>query len=465
MNRIIQNRTTKKDGKFFTFNKDNKIHSTYKNVQPKFGLLGCCPDATVGCNTCLKCTYMINLSGVDFGDNLPQPNDFVAINPCTDSSQNTPYNWDYNAIIVNIVATTANNYTIWVSIENDECIEDIEGLFIYKPKYKASNECNDCEVPACDTCGGLPAGPLKGFGCCGPHSDYHCCCKKIPTLADCNNCGNCYSCNEPSPPPVNDVVYGYYYGYYYLNSVSTLSPYQILNVNKININDSTKKKNPFRNPLAGWRKTRDCCDKHRNPNKTIYKDIWAKDGGGCCFVDCDNNKVSKTGIQGRTKKPLIRSGMQPKKSCFSNKKCTNDYSFSYRQYQHNNRCLSFERSEEHFIPFDKKCKRAGKCIYEFRKGACRGCAGCATANNKAKTIYKPNNKKFSKQGAVTSGGRLERLKLNTIRKANACKNNPCKVVASRFTDGGSYKYPKGKYFAGKPRYTNWRTNKDITSCC
>jgi hypothetical protein len=407
MNRIIQNRTTKKNGKPFTFNKDNKIH-TYKNVQPKFGLLGCCPDATVGCNTCLKCMYVIYLSGVDFGDNLPQPNDFVAINPCTNDYQNTPINWEYSAIIADIVATTPNNYTIWINIENNACIEDIKGLFIYKPKYKASDECN--------------------------------------------NCGNCYSCNEPTPP--SNVVYGYYYGYYYLNSVSTLSPYQI-SVNKININDSTKKKNPFRNPLAGWRKTRDCCDKHRNPNKTIYKDIWAKDGGGCCF----DNK-SKSGIQGRTKKPLIRSGMQPKKSCFSNKKCTNDYSFSYRQYQHNNRCLSFERSEEHFIPFDKKCKRAGKCIHEFRKGACRGCAGCSTGNNKAKTIYKPNNKKFSKQGAVTSGGRLERLKLNTIRKANACKNNPCKAVASRFTDGGSYKYPKGKYFAGKPRYTNWRINKD-----
>ena len=460
MNSIIQNRTTKKNGKRFTFNKDNKIRPAYKNVQPKFGLLGCCPNAKIGCNTCLKCMHTINLSGVDFGNELPQPNDFVAINPVTDSNQNTPTNWEYSAIIADIVDLGTNNYTIWINIENNECVSEIEinGVFIYKPNYKASGECNDCEVPACDTCGGLPAGPLKGFGCCGPSSDYHCCCNKIPTLADCNNCGNCYTCKKTSPSPVSNVVYGYYYGSYYLNNVLTSSPYQLSNVNMINVNGSAKKKNPFRNPLAGWRKTRDCCDK-RKITKTIYKDIWAKDGVGCC-----SDGKSKSGIQGCTKKPLIRSGMQPKKSCY-NEKCVNDYSFSYRQYQHNNRCLSFERSEEHFIPFDKKCKRAGKCIHEFRKGACRGCAGCVTANNKAKTIYKPNNKKFSKQGAVTSGGRLERLKLNTIRKANACKNNPCKVVASQFTDGGSYKYPKGKYFAGKPRYTNWRINKDRTSCC
>ena len=49
--------------------------------------------------------------------------------------------------------------------------------------------------------------------------------------------------------------------------------------------------------------------------------------------DCNNNSISNSGIQGRTHRPIIRSGMQPKSS--SCKSYVNDYSFDYRQYQHN----------------------------------------------------------------------------------------------------------------------------------
>ncbi len=73
---------------------------------------------------------------------------------------------------------------------------------------------------------------------------------------------------------------------------------------------------------------------------------------------------------------------------------------------------------------------------------------------------KPNNKKFSKQGAVSSGSRLDRLKLDTIRSSNSrcVKGKRCKKIASSFIDGGFYKVPNGKYDAGKPRFTGWMFN-------
>ena len=40
-------------------------------------------------------------------------------------------------------------------------------------------------------------------------------------------------------------------------------------------------------------------------------------------------------------------------------------------------------------------------------------------NNCNKTIYKPNNKKFSKQGSVESSTRLLRLKNDTINQNGA----------------------------------------------
>jgi len=208
---------------------------------------------------------------------------------------------------------------------------------------------------------------------------------------------------------------------------------------------------PYRNPIAGWRKAK--CDNPRKiPTNTIYADN---------YTDCSSCEINK-GIQGRTFRPIIRSGMQEKKEyCKISGKCeqTNKYSFSYRQYQNNKRCLSFEKSLEKI----GSCKDAnGKCTYEYDKSSC--CPTCAVGKPCKKTIYKPNNKKFSKQGAVSSGSRLDRLKLDTIRsarsggttkkKADICTDNKKK---SECKDG----IPKGKYFAGKPRFTGYAQRRPI----
>ena len=76
--------------------------------------------------------------------------------------------------------------------------------------------------------------------------------------------------------------------------------------------------------------------------------------------------------------------------------------------------------------------------------------------------YIHNNKKFSKQGAVSAGSRLERLKLDTVRSANSrCKKG--KKCATRPARPGDpfnkcILPPNGKYDAGHPRFTGWMFN-------
>ena len=118
--------------------------------------------------------------------------------------------------------------------------------------------------------------------------------------------------------------------------------------------------------------------------------------------------------------------------------------------------MSFERSLEKI----GSCKDAnGKCTYEYTKSSC--CPTCAVGCKK--TIYKPNNKKFSKQGAVSSGSRLDRLKLDTIRSARSGgiigKDKRCNIDKKKAEckDG----IPKGKYFAGKPRFTGYAQRRPI----
>ncbi len=93
---------------------------------------------------------------------------------------------------------------------------------------------------------------------------------------------------------------------------------------------------------------------------------------------------------------------------------------------------------------------------ENRKG------DCGSNKSNTVTIYKPNNKKFSKQGAVSAGSRLERLKLDTVRSANSrCKKG--KKCATRPARPGDpfnkcILPPNGKYDAGHPRFTGWMFN-------
>ena len=187
--------------------------------------------------------------------------------------------------------------------------------------------------------------------------------------------------------------------------------------------------------------------------KTVTNDIYKDPADRSCEVE------------GACYDKRIRSGMQPKKqlTCKNNcdKKCEKKYSFSYAQYNKNRAMNTYERGLEKNRKWDAVNNKYESCTTEFYKSSGNACVDCEDCSpntckpNEAKTIWKPNNKKFKKQGAVSAGSRLERLKLDTIRSANSkCKKGErCVTVDCE-------KIPNGRYFAGKPRFTGWMYNKD-----
>ena len=98
-------------------------------------------------------------------------------------------------------------------------------------------------------------------------------------------------------------------------------------------------------------------------------------------------------------------------------------------------------------------------------------AKCENVTNLKKTIYKRSNKKFAANGAVSSGGRLERLKLDTIQGSRIqkristgnCDQNRCNTNSKQFTQGYRSSEPRfitnpvegGNKTAGFPP-TRWR---------
>jgi len=234
--------------------------------------------------------------------------------------------------------------------------------------------------------------------------------------------------------------------------------------------DKTPFTNSKQNPIKGYRKTLACCD-NRN-NAPIFIQI-NKDNYSKCS---DNNICDRSG---RTNKPIIRSGMQPKKQKrssvadlltlkaaittaetakteadtlankvlletatnnynFANQLVYTPYSYSYRDYMKNKKNITYERKQTTFN------KVAGKKS-EWTSGT-----GNCDENCNNKTTWKPSNDKFKVQGAVSSSSRLDRLKYDTIRGESKCKD---KIKCN------------GVYFAGKPRFTGWIFNKNHKEIC
>ena len=88
---------------------------------------------------------------------------------------------------------------------------------------------------------------------------------------------------------------------------------------------------------------------------------------------------------------------------------------------------------------------------------------CQTVDEMRKTIYKRSNKKFAKQGATSSGNRLERLKVDTIQGSRIqkrivnsnCNQSHCDTDSKNFTQG---------YRTAKPRFvTNPEEGGDKTA--
>ena len=453
MNNVKKNRTGLKllgsgnnNFRRFTMNKTQQNQPVYSNVQPRCpGIKGqrggkdCSGSNTnVGCKSCLGCLYTFDVSSNAFHGAYPSYGSFININPVVDSSSNPPCEWQYNGIVegFSFNNTDPSCARVQISIEDNKCVsvQDICGVYFYAPVG-------------------------------GNNGTYT---------------GNYYDCTGT---PIHS--------YYEFGSTPTPSKF---------VTTAKRMGAPYRNPIAGWRNSLDCNYKDcsggvssnggggpgtshwasKQPTNTVYKDNYSgpksncssdASGCGCCPQDCSSTKiVHRSGIQGRTHRPIIRSGMQPKSSCCkpNGTQCFNNYSYSYRQYQNNKRCMSYERSlEKYILPGSAGClHKKSKNVY--RKSSCCNC-DCdgdmqygPKCSNKAEThtVYKPSNKKFSNQGAVSSGSRLDRLKLDAIRASNSkcIKDKRCNTIKSKSTGGCDYKVPNGKYGAGKPRFTGWMFN-------
>jgi hypothetical protein len=193
----------------------------------------------------------------------------------------------------------------------------------------------------------------------------------------------------------------------------------------------------FRLPIKGYRKELIFCDKNFNDGKNIYMDNYAKSkiGSGCKYDASGNLKGT---VFSRTKHPIIRSGMLDDGTSYR----------SYRDYLRNGKMASYDRSLEKNRGDKNDCTKCYKNVYNKSSTY----KGRTLRNSEVRTIYKPNNNKFKVQGAVSSGSRIDRLKLDTITGANSkCKDkSKDKCPDMRGCD---------PYFAGKPRFTGWIYNK------
>ena len=310
-------------------------------------------------------------------------------------------------------------------------------------------------------------------------------------------------------------------------------------------------------PIGGYRKTLatnadgSCCTDNGsdgvNQNgftQEIYRDTWAD-----CSDCLSGDKEGIVARPSRSKKPLIRSGMQYNAAAAPNNlrnpvEKRKKYAFSYSQYQKNLRCLSYERSQEKYktpemVRYPEKYRKSGcnsccnccskRIVFKLSPGIIPPAPGttsnrllngaiyvfegvytpfglpyvvvaringpepcpnlqngdilpfpgisitvnspfildetdgqCKTTRGENITVYKPNNKKFQVQGAVSSGSRLERLKLDTIQGSRITTRHsndsscalPCYPSSKKFTLG---------YRSAEPRFvTNPNEGGDKT---
>ena len=194
------------------------------------------------------------------------------------------------------------------------------------------------------------------------------------------------------------------------------------------------KTTPYRNPILGYRKHLvDCsgntdtsgCRYTNDVSGNVYKDNYAKSCG-----DPSGSLVCYNPVIKRTQN---RNG------------CVNEsYNYSTNQYL-TRRCLTFSQQEFNFqsqVPVDAsgcctKFRSCANCQYDSSgmcdcssNGFCTGInkLPCEVKNTKCFAIYKRSNSKFNKQGAVSGGSRINRLKYQTRvvaaqrRKANGRNN-------------------------------------------
>ena len=108
---------------------------------------------------------------------------------------------------------------------------------------------------------------------------------------------------------------------------------------------------------------------------------------------------------------------------------SNTYNYSYNDYM---------KIKKMTYKYRLPTNRPADDTYEVGGYGGKNCEIIDCTAKDHKVIWKPNNKKYNVQGAVSSSSRLDRLKLDTIHGSKRCANDNTKC--------------NGEYFAAKPRY-------------
>jgi len=219
-----------------------------------------------------------------------------------------------------------------------------------------------------------------------------------------------------------------------------------------------------RNPLLGYRKYRKCSDQKKSsvcpktPTNTIYKDNWTSCHGKGCYskYPAPYTVYNRNGIRNP------------------------DYNHRYSQYLQR-RVKTFDQLEFNFlsnVPLNIKENsiRPSICGSEFPTAAhnstfiisdtsknigqipdcvpncnlgcgppntvvnCNikntGVSPCTVKNNHGIAVYKRNNPKFSNQGAVSGGSRINRLKYQTVLKSQSKVSE--RVTSSQRNNTGTF---------------------------
>jgi len=216
MNNVKKNRTglrllgSVRGGNYrrFTMNKTQQNQPVYKNIEPrcpgaKGNKPGCtyCPgsNTNVGCKTCWGCTYTFDASSNAFRGAYPSYGDFANVNPLVDNSNNPPCEWQYNAIVegFSIDPNDPSNTRVTINIEDNKCISVQDICGVYFYEPVGGNSGTYVgQFKNCDTTTGHITGHEMSF-------------------------------------PANQHRF---------------------------VTTAKRMGAPYRNPIAGWRRTLDCCE-------------------------------------------------------------------------------------------------------------------------------------------------------------------------------------------------------------
>ena len=181
-------------------------------------------------------------------------------------------------------------------------------------------------------------------------------------------------------------------------------------------------KGSFQNPIQCWRKApagwsstdaSDCAcvtNPKFNGVQEVFKDTPCVDKNGTCLR---SQKI-------RIRRNMLQSNIQLAHP--HNPRMRQQTNYNYKQYLQR-KCKTIEQNSFNFTPNQPTTQP-----HQFR-GNCSQNSGDPGQDNPANccfngVTYKPNNKKYSTQGAVSAGARLVRLKYDAITKIGKETGSP-----------------------------------------